>query len=152
PEGCIRLNTPVESITGQSVRLKSGEEMPARAIVVACDPVHAEWLLSSTDAGVRTAMRGVDCLYFAADHAPVEEPFLVLNGDGSGPINNLCVPSVIAPTYAPPGSHLVSITVLKPAISEELTLQYVKAQLANWFGRETAGWQHLRTYHIPEAL
>ena len=152
PEGSIRLNTPVESITGESVRLKNGEELRARAIVVACDPAHAEWLLSSTDAGVRTGMRGVDCLYFAAEQTPVEEPFLVLNGEGSGPINNLCVPSVVAPSYAPAGSHLVSVTVLKPAINEEITLKQVRAQLASWFGAATERWQHLRTYHIPEAL
>src|SRR6185369_1519333 len=81
PEGSVRLNTAVESIMGESVRLKNGEELRARAIVVASDPVHAGWLLSATDAGVRTAMRGVDCLYFAAERAPVAEPFLVLNGD-----------------------------------------------------------------------
>ena len=152
PEGSVRLNTEVESITGESVRLKSGDELRAAAIVVACDPAHAEWLLSSTDAGIRTTMRGVDCLYFAADRAPLEAPFLVLNGDGSGPINNLCVPSVVAPSYAPPGSHLISVTVLKPAINEEVTLQQVKAQLSRWFGREAERWQHLRTYRIPEAL
>lgn len=152
PEGSIRLNSSVESMTGESVRLKSGEELRARAIVVACDPAHAEWLLSSTDAGVRTAMRGVDCLYFAADQAPVDTPFLVLNGDGSGPINNLCVPSVVAPSYAPAGSHLVSVTVLRSAINQEVTLQHVRAQLTSWFGAAAEGWQHLRTYHLPEAL
>lgn len=152
PDGSVRLDTPVESITAESVRLKSGEELRARAIVVACDPAHAEWLLSSTDAGVRTAMRGVDCLYFAADQTPIDAPFLVLNGDGSGPINNLCVPNVVASTYAPPGSHLVSVTVLKPAINPEVTLQKVKAQLVDWFGSAAEGWQHLRTYGIAEAL
>ncbi len=152
PEGSVRLNTPVESITGQSVRLKSGEEIRARGIVVACDPVHAEWLLSSTDAAVRTAMRGVYCFYFVAEQPPIAEPFLVLNGDGSGPINNLCVPSVVAPSYAPAGSHLVSVTVVRPGINEAVTLNQVRAQLAKWFGTVAEGWQHLRTYHIPEAL
>ena len=151
-EGSIRLNALVESITGQSVRLKTGEELPARAIVVACDPVRGEWLLSATDAGIRTAMRGVDCLYFAAEQTPVAEPYLVLNGDGSGPINNLAVPSVVAPGYAPPGAHLISVTVLKPAINEDTTLQQVRSQLTRWFGGEVERWQHLRTYHIPESL
>ena len=50
------------------------------------------------------------------------------------------------------GSHLVSVTVLKPAINEEVTLQRVRAQLASWFGTVAERWQHLRTYHIPEAL
>ena len=152
PEGSVRLDTAVESITGESVRLETGEELRARAIVVACDPVRAEWLLSSTDAGVRTAMRGVYCLYFAADDPPIDAPFLVLNGDGSGPINNLCVPSVVAPSYAPAGSHLVSVTVLKPGINEEVTLTQVRMQLLNWFGMVADSWQHLRTYHIDEAL
>ena len=43
------------------------------------------------------------CLYFAADRAPVDEPVIVLDGDGQGPVNNLCVPSAVAPTYAHPG-------------------------------------------------
>jgi phytoene dehydrogenase-like protein len=97
-------------------------------------------------------MRSVHCLYFAAEQTPVRDPYLVLNGDGSGPINNLCVPSVVAPSYAPPGSHLISVTVLKPAINEEITLQQVRTQLIRWFGREAERWRHLRTYHIPEAL
>ncbi len=152
PDGSIQLNAPVESITGHSVRLKNGEELHAPAIVVACDPVSAERLLSSTDAGVRTAMRGVYCIYFAAEQVPIDEPYLVLNGDGSGPINNLCVPSVVAPNYAPPGAHLVSVTVLKPAINNDAMLQQVREQLTRWFGPEAQSWQHLRTYHIPQAL
>lgn len=152
PEGSIRVNSSVESIAHGAVRLKSGEELRAQATVVACDPVGAQSLLSSTDAALRTTMRGVACLYFATDETPVDAPFLVLNGNGSGAINNLCVLSVVAPTYAPPGQHLVSITVLRPAVDDDSTLQQVRAQLAGWFGRATHRWQHLRTYHIPEAL
>jgi hypothetical protein len=36
----------------------------------------------------------------------------VLNGDRTGPINNLCVPSNVAPAYAPPGQSLVSVSVV----------------------------------------
>lgn len=151
-EGTVRLNAQVESISGQTVRLSSGEELQARAVVVACDSHAADRLLHSTGARIRTAVRGVTCLYFAAERPPIDAPYLVLNGDGSGPINNLCVPSVVAPTYAPAGAHLVSITVLKPSANEDMMLDEVRAQLTNWFGPSANGWQHLRTYHIAEAL
>ena len=42
---------------------------------------------------------------------PIPGPWLVVNGEG-GPINNLCVPSEAAPSYAPPGRALVSVTIL----------------------------------------
>ncbi len=50
---------------------------------------------------------GVTCTYFDAPAAPLPGPWLALNGEG-GPINNLCVPSEVAPAYAParPGARL----------------------------------------------
>src|SRR5450755_3995674 len=41
PQGCIRFNAPVEHVWARGVRLQSGEELFAGAVVVACDPVHA---------------------------------------------------------------------------------------------------------------
>ena len=52
------------------------------------------------------------CLYFAAHKPPLTEPILVLNGDGEGPINNLCVPSQVSRKYAPADQALISVTVL----------------------------------------
>ncbi len=152
PEGCVRLNAPAASINGELVRLESGEELSAQAIVVACDPVRAHQLLSSTEAGIRTAMCGVTCMYFAAERAPVDEPYLLLNGDPYGPVNNLCVPSIVAPSYAPPGSHLVSVTVLGPEANRNRMMTEVRSQLMGWFGPAVQSWQHLRTYNIAEAL
>ena len=132
------------------MRLQSGEELFAGAVVVACDPVHAARLLPQ--AGIRTAMRGVRCLYFAAADAPIGDRYLVLNGDGEGPINNLCVPSVIAPGYAPRGCHLVSVTVLHAPLSEDHLIRDVREQLIHWFGEQVNGWEYLRSYHIEHAL
>ena len=67
----------------------------------------------------RTVSRGESCLYFSASAPPLREPFLVVNAEGKGPITNLCVPSQVAPTYAPKGRSLVSVTVigeLRPGI------------------------------------
>jgi hypothetical protein len=92
------------------------------------------------------------CLYFAADRPPVGEPILVLNGDGCGPINNLCVPSQAAATYAPVGQSLVSVTVLGDHVDETGLERDVRGQLEDWFGAEAEGWRHLRTYRISYAL
>ena len=148
--GCLRLNTPVQHVWAGGVRLQSGEELLAGAVVVGCDPVHAAQLLPQ--AGVRTTMRGVRCLYFAAADAPIGDRYLVLNGDGEGPINNLCVPSVVAPGYAPSGCHLVSVTVLHAPLSEDHLIRDVREQLIHWFGEQVNGWEYLRTYHIEHAL
>jgi phytoene dehydrogenase-like protein len=150
PAEHIRLNAPVEHVWAGGVRLQSGEELFAGAVVVACDAVHAARLLPQV--AVRTAMRGVRCLYFAAADAPIGDRYLVLNGDGEGPINNLGVPSVVAPGYAPRGCHLVSVTVLHAPLSEDHLIRDVREQLIHWFGEQVNGWEYLRTYHIEQAL
>ena len=70
----------------------------------------------------------------------------MLNGDGAGPINNCSVVSAVAPSYAPAGASLISVTVLQRSHEPD-----VRAQLTQWFGEKVARWQHLRTYSIPYA-
>src|SRR5262249_56853604 len=98
------------------------------------------------------ASRSVTCFYFAAESAPVPHPMLLLNGDGAGPVNNLAVMSQIAPTYAPAGQSLVSISVLG---THELTDQqlggFVIAQMKNWFGDIARSWKFLLSYRISHA-
>ena len=150
PPGSIRFGATVQHAWAGGVRLESGEECSAEAVVVACDPIHAARLLPQ--ANIRTATRGVRCLYFAAADPPIGGAYLVLNGDGEGPINNLCVPSVIAPGYAPRGCHLVSVTVLHAPLSEDHLIRDVREQLLHWFGAQANGWEYLRSYHIEHAL
>ena len=87
-------------------------------------------------------------MYYDAPSTPIPGPWLVVNGEG-GPINNLCVPSEAAPSYAPPGRALVSATILGAG---EPDLEQVERQLRGWFGSSVADWRHLRTYRIPRAL
>jgi phytoene dehydrogenase-like protein len=78
---------------------------------------------------------------------------IVLDGDGEGPVNHLCVPSAVAPTYAPSGAALVSATVLdRPGLPRGADLEAaVLGQLADWFGSAVVGWRHLATYHVAHA-
>ena len=150
PEGTVRTDTQVESVCANTLRLTSGEQLEAKSVVVACAAPAAARLI-----GQEGSMdgQGVTCLYFAADRAPIEEPVLVLNGEGEGPVNNLCVPSQVTPTYAPPKQSLISATVLGVVGDDDSTLENaVREQLGGWFGADVDDWRHLRTYRIPYAL
>ena len=147
PDGMVELNTPVESVSEGEVVLRSGERRPARAVVVAADGPSAARLLGLPDPGSVPAT----CVYFAAAEAPVHEPMIMLDGDGTGPVNNLCVPSAVVPTYAPPGQSLVSAAVLGDQKDDEDLVEAVRAQLTGWFGEAVRGWRHLRTYVIEHA-
>jgi len=149
PDGAVRLSAPVAAVEAGAAVLASGERCAARAVVVACDGPSAARLLSELPA---PGSRGVTCLYFAAARPPLEEPILVLDGEGEGPVNNLCVPSALSRAYAPPGQALVSATVLGIPSADDATLEAaVRRQLAGWFGDEAGAWRHLRTYRIPHA-
>lgn len=147
--GSLRLGCKVVCVQPRSVTLASGEELKARAVVVAVEGAAAAPLLGDA---VPPHGQGVTCLYFAARRAPVEAPLLVLNGEGRGPINNLCIPTAAAPTYGPSQASLVSVTVLGIPTDEHGLQADVRAQLGDWFGAAVKDWRHLRTYRIPYGL
>jgi phytoene dehydrogenase-like protein len=143
PAEALRLNAPAERVEPGRVVLRSGEELRAKAIVVAADGPAAARLLDGRlkDPG----SRAVCCLYFAAEESPLKEPILALNADEPGPINHLAVMSDVAPSYAPPGAALIAVSTLHENAD-------VQEQLAGWFGPAVQRWRHLRTYRIPHAL
>lgn len=155
PPGSVRLNAPVASVEPGALTLASGERVTADAVVVAAEQEAAARLLGQPTAA---RSRATGCMYFAAAESPIAEPILVLNGDGGAspsPVNNLCVPSVVAPAYAPPGASLISVSITEDHMdADDARLeQAVREQLGGWFGATAVGrWRHLRTYRIPRAL
>jgi phytoene dehydrogenase-like protein len=148
--GTIRLGMRVAALDSAGVLLENGDRLSAHAVVVATDGPSAARLVPEVP---EPASCPVTCVYYAADASPVEEPRLVLNGEGRGPVNNLCVADRVNPSYAPPGASLISATVLGDPASLDGTLDRdVRAQLTDWFGRQVADWRHLRTYRIAHAL
>lgn len=149
PASSIQLNTTVRSLTPQSVELESGESIEARAVVVATEgPVAARWL----DSVGPVLSRPVVCVYYAAQRPPFRHPGLILNGNSSGLINNLCVPSNVQPSYAPPGFSLISVSVVgQPPADSDVWEPAVRRELHDWFGRQVERWTHLRTYQIRHA-
>ncbi len=150
PGGRIQLDAAVEAVTESGVRLRSGEEIGAKSVVIAADGADAAALHQS---GPPKAFHSVSCVYFAADESPIKRPILVLNGNGAGPINNLCAPSDAAPSYAPEGKSLISVSVLGDhSADEEGLLKQVQVQLTEWYGAVVETWRHLNTYSIKRAL
>lgn len=150
PAGSIRLNSRVESIQNQSILLSSGEKLTAQALVLAAEGPETARLLGEEK---RPGSRSATCVYFAADEPPLNEPLLILNGEGQGPLNSLTILSRIAPTYAPPGRTLIAATIIGlPSLNEDHLVEAVRSQLAGWFGPQVSAWRHLRTYWIRHAL
>lgn len=150
PENAVRLNSPVDSIDSKRVTLRSGDVIACSRVVLAAAQSAAARLLPELRA--ERPSRSVHCVYFAAAKPPIQEKLLVLNGSGNGPVNNVCVPSLIAPGYAPDGQSLISATVLNAAVDGSLLQDIVRKHLRHWFGRDVNSWKHLRTCHIPDAL
>src|SRR6266404_6676382 len=148
PADSIRLNTHAESLHENELTLTGGESLRARAIVVAADGPGAAHLVGEAE----PASRSVTCFYFSADEPPVPHPMLVLNGDGAGPVNNFAVISQIAPSYAPAGKSLVSVSVLgTQQLTDQQLSGFVIAQMKNWFGPIAGSWLYLKSYRIPHA-
>ncbi len=146
----IRTGERVESVHPQGVVLASGETIEASAVVLASEGPETARMVGDK---AKEGSRGEFCLYFAAQTPPIDVPFLVLNGEGVGRVNSLTVPSIVAPTYAPSGQHLVSVVVLGyPATDSSGVEAAVRNELGEWFGTVVNEWRHLKTYGIKHAL
>jgi phytoene dehydrogenase-like protein len=146
PRDSLRLKTPVKAVMADGVELHAGNRLDADAVVVATEAPAARVLLNDS---FTATCNGVSCLYYVAERPPIEEPIVVLNGDLEGPINNLCVPSQVVSSYAPPNRSLISVTVLNGQRDLETV---VLRQLHDWFGDQVDEWLFLRRYDIPYAL
>lgn len=152
PEDAIRTSERVERVGDGEVVVAGGDRFRAEHVVVATEAPAALQLLGSRMPSAPAPGRGTVTVYLAADRSPVGGPYLVLDADGRGPVNNLAVLSDVAPRYAPRGRSLVaaSISGIPPLPERELTAA-VRTQLRGWYGGEVDGWDHLATYRIPYA-
>jgi phytoene dehydrogenase-like protein len=181
----VRTEQPVQSVKAipgddeeatisYLVKTSDGNsQIQAQSVVVATDGVIAQELISQLE-GFESLQdipsvpqRSVGSLYYSfKGEAPVQDPILILNGISgergttSHPINNICFPSVVSPSYAPIGYSLCSVTVLTPAMEafqgdDEGLDQAVRQQLASWFSDQgdaiLGDWKLEGIYRIPKA-
>jgi len=158
--GLIRLHAPVTALIDSSgrvtgVRLESGEELSADAVVVATPAPEAARLsgLPMPQGALQTIT-----LYFGGDQPVYQGRKIVLNAASDALVNNAQMLSNVAPEYAPPGRHLLSVSVLgASSLSDEDLSRAALADLRRMFAGDTAalaaleGYQPLRIYRISYA-
>jgi phytoene dehydrogenase-like protein len=166
PPGGLLLNHRVTGLiaveAGFSIAIDSGDPIFARSVVIATEEPESRRLLGAFDScaagGAARTWNGTTAFYFAAEDAPVDEPLLILNGEGNsaGPVNNSVVMSKVSATYAPPGAHLISASVVGDvAESEQFRAELeegVRRHLAKWFGTQVRKWQTLGSTSLARAL
>ena len=154
PSDRIQTAARVDSIRGEGVVLESGETVACRQVVVATEgPEAGNEAARLLNKPATVASLGETCVYFAADRAPIDGPYLVLNGEGQSAINSITVPSLVAGSYAPAGSALISVVLIGdhlPAAGDAAAV--VQEELTSWFGPAVKKWRHLKTYRIDHAL
>jgi hypothetical protein len=152
--GTVRLGAEVVSAGEDGVELAGGERVAAAAVVVAAEaPAAARLVADVRDPGA------VSCtaLWYDAARSPLAQArgpraTLVLDGDGTGPVNNLAVMSDVAPGYAPAGRALVNASLPGlPALGDEALDAAARSQLRDWFGGEVDGWRLLRVDRVAHA-
>ena len=150
PEGAIRTGARVESINQNGAVLTSGQEYKSRAVVLATDGPQTQHLLGKPASIVS---HGELCLYFTAKEAPINDPYLILNGEEKSLINSLTVPSIVSTSYAPAGQELISVVLLGHlALDDKAAESAVRKELTGWFGPVVEEWRHLKTYRIEHGL
>jgi len=157
PDQLARGSTVTTGVRVTRVRTEAGGvavegdlALRARAVVVAADPVGAAALLGLP----RPRTGGLRTWWFTVEEPPSDPrgPSLLRvdgRGRGAGPVVNTVVMSNAAPSYAPPGRHLVQATTLLPTDAGE---QEVRRHLAALWGVPTDGWAVVTCHDVPAAL
>ncbi|MEO3758578.1 NAD(P)/FAD-dependent oxidoreductase [Mycobacterium sp. B14F4] len=129
-----------------------GETHAVRApeVVVATDPVTAASLTGSPP----PPMHGVVTDWWATERVVPGPALLWVDGraDSPGPVLNTTVISKAAPSYAPPGQHLVAASALLGADGHAPGEPVVRAHAADILGADPADWTPLTRHVIPHAL
>ncbi|MGA6161477.1 NAD(P)/FAD-dependent oxidoreductase [Amycolatopsis magusensis] len=145
PAGTVHFGRAVTHAGPNLVRLADGEQLRARAVVVATDGTTAAQLLPGVTA---PDWHAVTTFYFTTGEPPLRAPTLVLDG-ASGLLLNTAVMSEVSPAYAPDGRALIAASVPERL---DVTEDQVREQLAKLYGTSTTDWSPLATYRIERAL
>ena len=143
----VRLGHRVERVDGTSV-VAGDRTWSARQVVVATDGPRARGL-----AGVEVpATKGVVTTWWSAPRAPDSDLLHVdARRDLRGPLVNAAVVSRAAPSYAPPGRHLVQgSALLRPGrVPGE---DAMRRHAGDLLGVDPREWEVVARHEVPDAL
>ena len=165
PAGTLVTGARVGKVTRNpesfEIEIEGRESLEARAVVLAVAGNEGNALLAGVGGWSVPEVRAwnqTTAFCYAAEQAPVDEPIILLNGEGqgAGPVNNVAVMSAVSAGYAPPGAHLVVASVVGEAPRENAALlrldDGVRTHLKKWFGPAVDSWKLLRAYPLSRAL
>jgi phytoene dehydrogenase-like protein len=149
----VRVTKVTRGLHSFAVEVAGKPNLEARAVVLAVAGNEGNALLGGVGGWSVPEVRvwnQTTAFCYAAEQAPVNEPIILLNGEGraAGPINNAAVMSAVSPAYAPPGAYLVVASTVGSSPAEHA----VRVHLRKWFGSAVDSWRLLRTYPIAHAL
>ncbi len=153
----VRLDTAVDAVTATGEPEISvsanGSTLRARAVVIATDAGTAARLTASP----QPTTKGLVTWWFEAPEIPAALPLIAVDGRRSGftvpgPVWNTAVISAAAPSYAPPGRHLVEATCLLDRPDGDAPESDVLRHVAQIYGCSTSGWRTIVRHRIPDAL
>ena len=154
PPGSLRFSSPVAALairnnSVEGVTLASGEFIASRTVVLAVEePALTKLLGRGTPRPARSTM----VHYFAADRAWYRDAWLCLPPRRSrNAVLHATLVSNAAPSLAPPGQHLWSVTVL-PDHPQSSDADFVAREIAGWFGENPAALRHLDFISVPYAV
>jgi phytoene dehydrogenase-like protein len=147
PDGVLRLRRRVETVRAGAVRV-DGDELTARAVVVATDPVAAAALLPAVPS---PRMHALTTVYHVAPAPPATGPTLHLDGTG-GPLANTVVLTEAAPGYSPDGDRRALVSSSFLGTADRMPEPTVRREVGRLYGVPTGDWVHLHTAEVPRAL
>ena len=153
--GAISTSTAVrnvELIDGKVVVDCGDRIVVGKSAVVAARGVEIGGVSHESDSAPQ--WRSCITLSYDAAHSPLGRPILMVNGTGQGLVNHVACMSDVAPSYAPPGRALLSVTIIgKSTLGDEELDARCRQELVTWFPSEPVNdWRLLRVDRILEAL
>lgn len=152
----VHLNTAAQAVRSSADCVyvsTDGGELSAQVAVVAVGPER----LGELTGQPTPATHGLTTWWFRAPEAQESGPFLLLDARGAtggpaGPVWNTAEVTAVAPSYAPPGEHLIQATTLldRPdGMADEGT---VRKHLAELYRTSTKNWETVTHHVIPHTL
>ncbi len=143
-----------------TVEVEGMSPLEARAVVFAIEEHDARKLLGQQSRKQKPPRdwNSTTTFYYAAGQAPVDEPILLLNGEGpqAGPVNHAALMTKVSRAYSSSREHLIAANVVGEAPEDDAGMaaleQRVRGHLGKWFGAQAQMWKVVGGYPIRYAL
>lgn len=144
----IHLGVPVEAVRPGGVDTAAGS-VRARAVVVAVGPAQVARLVRDV---APPRLNAATTYFHSCPSAAGADALLHVDGRtrrGRTHVASSVLLTATAPSYAPAGRALIASSVVGTEQPDEAD---VRAAAAELHGTDRAGWEHVHTVHIPDAL